>query len=135
MKNIKKVNNKMKERSVPTQKEIQHGVAGVAAQMLSGYDPSWNQLLEMTIEQQALYADSICQNHSSDFNFATEQYVAPDTNKFSRWNRTSLSNTAYMALHVPTEDLRKQYRDLLDSFINWKRANPNTSREDSCTIM
>lgn len=82
-----------------------------------------NLLSNMTIEDQARYADAICvaNVNSTDFHNRQLKHVRDHGPNYSVWNTCSVGNTAYMALHAPPE-YREEYRQLLQGYFDWKNS-------------
>jgi hypothetical protein len=127
-----------KTKMSASRQDVQIGVNQMYHQMMNN-DPEWSQLLEMTAEQQAEYADHICKQHATNKEFLRNQIVQSRNNSnadedFAGWNRTSLANIAYLAIHAPNP-FRGYYVALRTKFIAWKRQNPDANRDDGCQLM
>src|SRR5438034_1050351 len=66
-----------------------------------------DEVSEMTLEEQARYADNVLRGHLHDPAFM-EQQMADRDHQYDRWNTTSVGNCAYIALHAPIEEHRKK---------------------------
>lgn len=76
------------------------------------------QLSFLPVEQQSQYADVVCVENASDFEFADDQSEC-DYTTFKRWNVGSLGNASYMSLHAPTTELRARYEAHRQRYIQW----------------
>ena len=89
---------------------------------------------EFPIEKQAEYADVICRANATNLAFASN--IGEGSDQFDRWNTTAVGNSAYMALHAPTEELRRTYLGILQGYNEWARRRSSwiPSFAVSCSV-
>ena len=75
----------------------------------------------LPLEYMAEYVDIICKSYIDDGNeqFISEVKTSMQERKFSTWNATSIGAVAYIALHCPKEEDRKECIDVLNDLYKW----------------
>lgn len=100
------------------------------------YDAMKYKIAWLSVHEQAKYADPICMAAAHNREFSKEQLIPilEERVDYSRWNSTSMANSAYMALHSH-KDYRDTYRMLHEIFTFHAQKSQSVSSQKSCCII
>ena len=95
--------------------------------------PSLSAILDLPIEEQATYADSVCARGARILPFCQGQLAGlADNPQYHLWNTTAVGNLAFMSLHG-CEETRDAYKRILDEATVYFRQRRRVAQ--SCLLM
>lgn len=77
-----------------------------------------------SLKEQAMYADQICVENALNEDFLRKclaDFDPHDQEQYARFNATSIGNAAYLALHAPLAEVRKQALSVIHGYQAWLR--------------
>lgn len=83
------------------------------------YDPMKYKICKLDIEEQAKYADAICEKLANNALFCREQLnCMQNLNNYDDWNSTGVGNVAFMSLYGH-ESYRMEFLEQLYKFLTY----------------